>query len=520
MRLCLVVAIAIAVLGDARAAALALGLASDIRTLDPHRALTPAETTVAAHVFETLVTLDPRSKPVPALATEWVREDEKTWRLTLRRNVKFQDDTALTAEDVALSLERAMKARPQLAMGGDPGWLTATEIDPSHVKLKTAAAYSLLLQDLALIRIVSAKSIRASDAAPASDVTLAGTGRYRIAGRDGDAVELRPYRQYWGTRATWDAVTLRALPVDSERIDALLSNGVNAIERIPPQMIDRLRNDKSLKVYQAVSGRLMYLALGTHRVNPPGLTYADQASSAPNPLLDRRVRRAISEAIDRRELVATVLHGSGQPAGQLVPRGYLGHVPELYGDALDVADARALLQEAGFPNGFSLTVHGPKDVYPADADVLAAIARMLRNVGIEADAVSEPGAAFASRGSRQQYSAFLRGFITTTRDASVPLRAVLATHDPKTGAGSVNWSRYSNGTLDGLIESAMSQGSVEARQLLLQEATILAMKDNALVPLYFTYDVWATRADYVLETRLDGLLMADSLKLRSKRKQP
>jgi peptide/nickel transport system substrate-binding protein len=231
--------------------------------------------------------------------------------------------------------------------------------------LRTAAPYPLLLQDISLIRIASAKSLGASDASKnAADAPLAGTGRYRIARRNGEAVELRPHLQYWGTRAAWDTVTLRPLPIDSERVDALLADRVNAIERIPPQMIDRLRADKHVTVYQAVSGRLMYLQLGTHRVNPPELSYSGQTSSAPSPLLDRRVRRAISEAIDRRELVGSVLHGLGEPAGQLVPRGYSGHAADVHGDARDVADARALLAESGLPNGFVLTIHGPINVYP------------------------------------------------------------------------------------------------------------------------------------------------------------
>ena len=132
LRLCLAAAIVLAVLSDARAAPLALGLASEIRTLDPHRATTGAEGTVAAHVFESLVTLDTRSKPLPALATEWVREDDRNWRLTLRQKVRFHDGTALSAEDVALSLDRATKARPELAIGGNPRWLNVTVIDQSH----------------------------------------------------------------------------------------------------------------------------------------------------------------------------------------------------------------------------------------------------------------------------------------------------------------------------------------------------------------------------------------------------
>jgi peptide/nickel transport system substrate-binding protein len=501
---------------EARAATVAIGLASEMRTTDPHRALTQADATIAAHAFEPLVTLDSDSKPLPALATSWVQENDTTWRFILRHGVQFHNGMELTAEDVALSLQRAMKLRPELAIGGNPEWLTATVVDRFTVQLKTAAAYPLLLNDLSLIRIASAKSIDANERANVTDRPLAGTGPYRIAAHDGNRVELLQHRSYWKSPATWDSVLLFSLPDNRERVEALLAARVHAIERIPPEMIERLRSDERASVYQAVSGRLMFLQVGTHRFNAPELTYSDQPSPAPNPLLDRRVRRAISEAIDRRALITSVLRGLGEPAGQLVPAGYLGYVPELHADQRNIDDARALLAESGFPNGFAVTLHGPRDVYPADAEVLAAIARMIRDAGIRADHMSEPGATFAGRAARQQYSAYLRGFTVPTRDASVPLRSLLATRDARTGAGSLNWSGYSNGTLDGLIQRAMSHSSYEARQLLLQEATVLAMKDVALIPLYFAYDTWATGADYELSTRSEGLLMADHVRLRSR----
>ena len=242
----------------------------------------------------------------------------------------------------------------------------------------------------------------------------------------------------------------------------------------------------------------MYLQLGMHRANPPFVR--SERSPETNPLLDRRVRRAISMAIDRSALVEEVLRGAAEPAGQLVPEGFFGHVPGLWGDVRDVHEARQLLAEAGYPRGFELTLHGPQGVYPGDVQVLEAIARMLRDVGITARAVSKPAQSFAAQGSRQQYSAILRGFVSGIRDASVPLRMLVATYDADTGAGSLNWGRYSNRTLDGMLQRAMGQASADARKLLVQEATSLAMRDVALVPLYFTLDVSASRAGLALDT--------------------
>ena len=143
------------------------------------------------------------------------------------------------------------------------------------------------------------------------------------------------------------------------------------------------------------------------------------------------------------------------------------------------------------------------------ADVLAALVRMLRDANIRAEAAVEPAATFASRAARQEYSAYLRGFVGTAPDATEALVALLATADPKSGAGRLNWARYSNGTLDSLIQNAITQPRNDARALLLQEATRLAMRDVALVPLYFAADAWASRAGLRFVPNSNGLPVAE-----------
>ncbi len=183
-----------------------------------------------------------------------------------------------------------------------------------------------------------------------------------------------------------------------------------------------------------------------------------------------------------------------------MPSGFFGYLPGLKPDKRNIQDARVLMAESGFPKGFALTVHGPKDIYAGGTEVVAEVARMLGDIDVQAKAVADPASTFAAQGSHQRYSAYIRGFAGTVDDATEAFVALLATPDPATGAGSINWARFSNGTLDSMIQKLLVQPRDDARQLLLQEATRLAMSDVALIPLYFAQDAWATRSGIVFAT--------------------
>jgi len=486
---------------------LTIGLASELRSVDPARGSTAADNAVLDHVFETLIRFDAGGVPTRALAVSWSQQDESTWRFKLRPGVRFHDDTPMTSNDVALSIRRAVRSRPELAPRDAPEWLTVDVIDKSTVRIRTSAAYSMLMRALSEMRIVSAASIRRLDSAEGGDIGLAGTGPYRFGERGAKGVTLVASSRYWGKAPAWKSVTLVALPKEGDRVAALAAGTVDLIEQVPPGDVERLRADARLAVRVAASGRLMYLQLGNHATHPPELSHGGPAGA--NPLLDPRVRRAISEALDRRELAAIGVAGLGEPAGQLVPTGFFGHVPGLVPDQRNVKDARVLLAEAGYPDGFAIKVHGPNGVYPGDAEVLTALVRMLGEINVRAEAVAEPAATFAGRGSRQQYSAYLRGFVGKTPDATEALAALLATADARTGAGSLNWARYSNPTLDGLVQHAMNQPRNDARELLLQEATRMAMRHLALIPLYFVNEAWASRAGLDLAPRSIGVPIAE-----------
>jgi peptide/nickel transport system substrate-binding protein len=339
---CVLLATSPAALG-APASSLSIGLATELRTVDPSRASTAADNAALDHVFETLIRFDKGGVPTRMLAVSWSQQDENSWRFKLRRGVRFHDDTVMTSSDVALSIRRAVRSRPELAPRDSPEWLSVDVIDKSTIRLRTRAAYSMLMRALSEMRVVSAASVRRLDSADGADIAAAGTGPYRFGERGPKALTLVANPRYWGKAPAWKSVTLSAIPMADDRVAALAAGTVDLIEQVPAGDVERLRADARFSVRLAASGRMMYLQLGNHATHPPELTHGGPAGR--NPLLDPRVRRAISEALDRRELAAIGVAGLGEPAGQLVPTGFFGHVLGLVPDQRNVKDAHVLLAE-------------------------------------------------------------------------------------------------------------------------------------------------------------------------------
>ena len=488
---------------------LTIGMASDLKSVDPMRASSVAEVAVAGHAYECLVRYDVGGVIAPSLAASWRQLDESTWQFNFRRDIRFHDGTRMTGADVAYSI------RKTLGTTAGTSWLTVSKVESATITLGSRAAYATMMQALAHTPIVPA----ASEMALASNPwrVIAGTGPYRITTAASKGVTLEANDHYWSKPPTWKTVQILALPDAADRVNALTNGTADVIDQVPAQEIDRLGADKRFSMTSVPTGRLMFLQLGTHTSNPPEVSSVD-APGAPmsvSPLTDPRVRRAISEAIDRRELAAIGVKSLGEPAGQLVPRGFFGYVPGIIPDRRDVADARTLLTEAGYPKGFSIKVHGPRGVYPGDAEVLAALAGMLRDVGIQTEAVAETPATFAVRAAQRSYSAYLRGFVSSSPDVTEALIALLATPDQDTGVGGLNWARYSNGTLDGLIQQAAAQPKNDARELFLQEATRLAMRDVFLLPLYFVNEAWGARSGLAFDPNATSDPLAERTKARA-----
>ncbi len=487
-----------------RAAEVTIGRATEQNSLDPLFSDLGNDVSTAENMFESLIHFDSKLRIHPALATSWKLIDPLTWEIKLREGVKFHDGTPFTAADVAYSLKRAR------SVPNSPGPLSSfvrsvkeTEIvDPHTIRIHTDTPVPLLMDLAGRIFIIPA--------ALGPDVTSAdfnagkamiGTGPYRFkAWLPGDRVVMDANPEYWDGKPEFSTVTLRFLSNPAARSAALLSASVDVIEQIPPSDIGIFQHREDVTLFSAVSTRLVYVAMDQGRDDSPFLTDKDGKPLAKNPLRDRRVRLAMSKMVNRAGIVDRVLAGAGEPAGQIVPEGMGGHDPSLKPKPFDLTEAHKLLAEAGYPDGFGLTIHGSNNRFPNDSQLMQAMGQMFTRGGLKVNGVEVmPYNVYAPSATQRKFSVFDFSYGTIGSSSLNGMTGVLATFDATAGTGSLNRARYSNKEFDAVLSRAAAEFDEAKRNQLLAEATRIAMDDGAIIPLYWQKLFWAARKGFVVD---------------------
>lgn len=500
---------------SAKAEDLVIGMAADVTSMDPHFHALVNNIQVTSHIYDTLTRSDPDGQLEPGLAVAWGPTDDPTvWEFELRQGVTFHDGTPFTADDVAFTLERAGNVpNSPSGFGAYTAGITEVEIVDEHtVRLHTGSPLPVVADDLSTIAIVSRTHGEGATTAQYNTGEVAiGTGPYRqVSFVPGDYVEVAANPDYWGGPPAWDRVTFRPITRSSSRLAALLSGTVDVIERVPTGDVERLSSNPNVTLSQGVSNRLIYLHLDSDREQTPMITALD-GSEIDNPLRDSRVRQALSLAIDREAITEHVMEGIAIPAGQLVPEGVFGVSDAIAVPRYDPDRARALLEEAGYGDGFTIKLHGPSDRYINDAGILQAVAQMFSRIGLKAEVDAMPSSVYLGRASNLEYSVMLVGWGALTGEASSPLRTLVATHTPERGWGASNRGRYSNAAVDTLLAQALQTMDDDRRQALLAEATEVAMDDTAIIPIHFQVSTWGTRPDLRYVPRIDEFMLADGV---------
>lgn len=503
----------LAVMGGAvRAQELKVGLSSSPVAVDPHFFNNDAISALCSHMYEPLIGIDADGKLLPLLAVSWRAINDTTWEFKLRKGVKFHDGSDFTAEDVVFSLDR-----PGTIQNSPSSFTTYTKsitakkiIDPLTIQITTAAPTPLLPHDLTRIFIVSRK---AADKATTDDFNQskveAGSGPFKLVKfSKGENLQLARFDGYWGAKPAWSAVTLKFLPNDPSRMSALLSGDVQLIENVQANLVSQFKANKDLTVFEKMSNRYMFLYTD-HRDTSPFVTDKAGKPLDKNPLKDVRVREAISKLIDRTALTEKVLDKLGVPNANPAPPGMFGHNPNLKPEALDVAGAKKLLADAGYPDGFGITLFGPNDRFINDEQVLQAIGQMLTRGGIATKVQAQPMASYIPKASKKELGFGLLGWGVGGGEPSSPLRGVLATTDKDKGLGASNWSSYSSPQYDAVLQEALRTVDDKKREKLFQDAAEIAIKkDFAIIPLYNQVATWASRKGIRYTPRPDEATLA------------
>jgi peptide/nickel transport system substrate-binding protein len=494
---------------------LRIGLSSEPSAMDPHfHNLTP-NNSILSHVFERLVETAPDGKLIPGLAASWAVVNDTTWELKLRPGVKWHDGMPFTADDVVFTFARAPNVpnSPSSFASSIKG-KEVKKIDDLTVQLITAQPYPLMPNDLSNILIVSAKT--GTDAKTEdynSGKAMVGTGAFKFAAfTPGDKIEFTRNDAYWGEKPVWSKVTFKPIKAGPARVAALLAGDVDMIEDVPSPDVERIKKEPKLELAQAVSRRVVYFHMDQARDDTPFIKAKD-GSTIKNPLKDLRVRQALSKAINREAIVSRVMEGMALPASQFLAEGFFGVSKTLKPVAYDPEGAKKLLADAGFPNGFKMTLHGPNGRYANDVKIAEAVAQMFTRIGVETSIETLPPAVFFSRAStgnngNPEFSFILVGWSSDTGEVAGSIKPLVGTFDKDKGTGTANRGRYSNADLDKLIADAQATVDDAKREAMLAKASELAMTDVAIIPSHYPTASWAIRKGLTIKARADEYTFA------------
>jgi len=494
--------------GAAQAQTLRMGVGAQITSIDPHYHNISPNNAFASMVFDNLIETDDKARLVARLAESWRPVGEGVWEIKLRRGVTFHNGSPFTADDVAFTFERIPQVvnSPGSFRTYSQGVQSVEVVDPYTLRMNTGGPFPLLPVNLAQIPILDRETHQGASTEDFNAGRVAiGTGPFRMAShRPGERIELERNETFWGDKPAWQSVDYRMITNNAARTAALLAGDVDIIDQVPTTDIERLRHNADIRMSEIDSLRFIYFAMDHMRDGPsPFITDNDGRPLPRNPLKDIRVRRALNMAIDRAAIVSRVMEGVATPTTQLMPEGAYGYAPDLQPPRADQEQAKRLLAEAGYPNGFRLTLHGPNDRYPNDGRIAQAVGQMWTRIGVRTQVELAPFSSFVTRASRQEFSAFLVSWGSSSGEPSSGLRSVIATYDRQRGTGSVNRGRYSNPQFDDTLARAMRTLDDGQREALLQEATRIAINDVAIMPTHLQRNVWAMRRAFQHTPRVD-----------------
>ncbi len=485
-------------LHGAMAAELRIGTGGAFTSMDPLFQDLSSNVALTSHVFDSLVTVDADYRPMPGLAVSWRAIDDTTWEMKLRDGVTFHDGGPFTADDVVFTFAR-IPTVPNSPTRFTPYIRAVTRlevVDAHTLRLHTAAPTPTLPIMLSSFGIVGR---RQSEGASTADFNTgkaaAGTGPYRLRSFQlGDRAVFARNPDWWGPKQPWDSVTYQMIPNGAARIAALKAGDVDVIDAVPTNDVAAIRRDGGISIATRDSLRLVFIYLDVGRAKSPFVTDLQGHPLEVNPLQDPRVREALSIAINRDALKRQVMDGFSAPTGQLMPAGTIGYDPALPPDPYDPARARALLAEAGWKDGFGLTLHGTNDRYVNDGPLVQAVAQMWSRIGVRTEVGALPANVFFPRYAQDDFSAALTATWSSTGEADLVIGFQLATQDPAKGRGSrVRVSHYANPALDALLDRAVVTLDQGAREGLYRQATELGMHDRPILPLHHQVDIWALR---------------------------
>ena len=477
--------------------------AGDALTLDPHAQNEGVTIAVMHQMMEPLILRDATGALVPALATEWMPKpgEPNVWVFKLREGVTFHDGAAFTAEDVVFSFERA--ASEQSDMKGLIASIASTAaIDDYTVEITTNGPNPLLPTALPNIFVIDKGWAEANDTVGVQDVeggevtfattNVNGTGPYKLVSREQDSRTVMEINEdYWGIgEFPLDFTEIIFTPVQNPgtRVAALLSGEVDFMQDVPVQDLERIAGADGLKIDSSPQNRVIFF----------GVNHSDDLINAThdgtNPMADVRVRQAMNMAINREAIQQVVMRGQSVPAGVIMPPFVDGWSEELNAfPAVDIDAAKALLTEAGYPEGFSVQLDCPNDRYINDEAICQAAVGMMAQIGVTVNLNSQPKAQHFPLVNGLESDFYILGWGVPSYDSEYIFNFLAHTRGETYGTW--NGTRYSNAMVDEMTQAIAQEIDLEKRAQMVNEIWAQIQADQVYLPVHHQVLNWAMRGD-------------------------
>ena len=478
----------------------------DILGLDPHANNEGPTNTMKSNIYGRLVHRKPDLSLEPDLATQWNRIDDTTWRFTLRQGVTFHNGNSFNADDVVYSFKRQTQESSEMSFA-----LASVEdlrkVDEYTVEIVTKGPDPILLLNMPNFYIVDAEFMEENNAFEVvrgagktnfANLNANGTGPFRIVEwLQDNRVVLEPFDNHWnkgGLETNVTRAVFTPIPNNATRVAALLSGEIDLMYPVPLQDIPRLETDANVAVLQGPELRTIFLGFDHWRDE-----LLDMPGSGKNPFKDVRVRRAFAHAIDTAAIQRVVMRGASTPTGLMIApgiNGFQGDMNTPY--AHDPEASKKLLAEAGYPDGFPVTLDCPNDRYVNDEAICTAVVPMLQRVGIKVTLNAQTKSLHFNKIGQAEgnnTSFYMLGWTPGSYDAYNPLQNLM-TVDGK-GQGTWNCGRYSNARVEELTDQIAVTVDEAKRNGLIREAFQIHQDDVGHVPLHQQALAWGIRSDSV-----------------------
>ena len=473
----------------------------DSLTLDPHAQNEGPTHMVSRQIYEGLVTPGINMEVLPQLAESWTTTADDTWIFNIRRGVTFHDGSALTAGDVAFSINRA-KTAPSDMVDLIKSVKSARAIDDHTVEVKTDGPNPILLNQLTQIFVMSeawakANGCEASYNWDAGETSYCashanGTGPFEITFREQDVrTVFEKNDNWWGNHYMHNIEKIELLPIknDATRVAALLSGEIDYTNVVPVQDIKRIDSSMGHAVKMTPQNRTIFFGMdqGSAELNSSNI-------KGKNPFADRRVRLAMYHALDMDAIKDKVMRGQSVPAGIITAPGVNGHTAARDERmAYDPETSKRLLAEAGYPDGFEVTLDCPNNRYINDEAICQAAVGMMARIGINVTLDAKPKAQHFPIAKGGEAPFYMLGWGVPTFDSHYIFNYLVHTQTDK--RGSWNPTGYSNADVDAMIVSLESETDLAARDATIAKIWSAVQDAQMYLPIHNQVLNWGMKTN-------------------------